>query len=214
MAPLQPWQLLAVVLCSFCVLARASRVTLGGFSTCTGCTGCISEPTKGCGGSDICYTDRGNAYAISGTSPMCSACMPKNYRNIATYETPQNLPCALWRAYECDDHFVTYVWNKSGSNSCWLGGAKSYNIENTHSSATAAHDEFVRQCRREKSAADYELFGFERITEEKFCFPLYNNITEIRILGDNNELSTVLTDYKEYYENKFGKIVKDATTFT
>jgi len=209
MAFLQLMQLLAVVLCSYCVLVHASRVTLNGFTTGYGYTGCMSDPTRGCGRKgDICYSDRGNSYAITGTSPVCNACMPKNYRNIATYQAPQNLPCALWRAYACDNLFVTHVWYKSGSNSCFLGGEKSYNIENTFSSATQAKEEFIRKCRQEKSAAFYGLSDDQKITEPEFCFPMRNNITDIRILDENNVEVSVLTNYKEYYENKYGKTEK------
>ncbi|KAJ6640935.1 hypothetical protein Bhyg_05868 [Pseudolycoriella hygida] len=200
---------LSAVVLLFCVFASADYVNLNGFTTSYGMTGCLTDPTAGCGGSDICYSDRGNAYAISGTSPLCSACMPKGFRNIATYPVPQNLPCALWRAYECDNLFVNHVWYKSGSNTCWLGGAKSYNIANTHSSANAAQDEFISRCRQEKTLADYGLNATTYIiNEEDFCFPLRNNITDIKILGANQQVLSVLTGYKEYYENKYGKITE------
>ncbi|KAJ6640933.1 hypothetical protein Bhyg_05866 [Pseudolycoriella hygida] len=201
-------QLLAAVFASFCVLAHAGTVYLNGFTTSYGLTGCLSDPTKGCGGSDICYYDRGNDYAISGTSPICNACMPKGFRNIATYANPINLPCALWRAYGCDDLFVTHVWYKSGSNSCWLSGRKSYNIKNTFSSASEAEAEFIRKCRQEKSAAFYGLKRNQRITEEQFCFPLRNDISDIKVYGANKRVVAVFTDYRKYYEKKFGKKVR------
>ncbi|KAJ6619123.1 hypothetical protein Bhyg_17251, partial [Pseudolycoriella hygida] len=102
------FQLLAVIL-SICVVALADVVEFNGFTTEYGLTGCITTPTETCyeNSGNTCYTDRGNDYAISGSSPICNACMPKGFRNIATYPVPQNLPCALWRAYDCDDAFVS-----------------------------------------------------------------------------------------------------------
>ncbi|KAJ6640934.1 hypothetical protein Bhyg_05867, partial [Pseudolycoriella hygida] len=50
-------QLLAVVL-YFCVLSRADKVYLGGFTAEYGLTGCLSTPKKSCRGKDICYNDR------------------------------------------------------------------------------------------------------------------------------------------------------------
>ncbi|KAJ6644182.1 hypothetical protein Bhyg_09149 [Pseudolycoriella hygida] len=193
-----------VVLCCFCVLANAITVELGGFTTIYGLTGCLTEPTEGCGrgGSDVCYRDRDNNYAITGTAPLCSACMPKNFRNIATYAEPIGLPCALWRAYGCDDYFVSLVWERSGSNPCFLGGEKSYNIENTFSTAQDAQNEFVSHCTQFKYSANPQDKPTNFITEEQFCFPVVQNITDIRVRDADGKV-TVLTNYKGYFESKY-----------
>jgi hypothetical protein len=196
-------QLLVVVMvCSLSALVHAGVVEMGGFQMSYGLTGCLSTPTRNCVNGkdgDTCYVDRGLGFAISGTTPVCNACMPYNHRNIAMYQDPQHLPCALWHYYGCDDLFVTHVWYKSGSNGC-LSGNKSYNMKNQFTDAATSEQAFIETCRQEKTKADYGWPpSMKMISEEEFCSPLRNNITMV------DPTNKSLPSYKEYFEKKYMK---------
>lgn len=171
-----------------------------------GMMGCLSCSNYSCVNGkhgDVCYSDRNYKFSISGTSPVCSACPPKNYVGMLSFDMTNGVPCALWRYYGCDDYFVNHVWHKlktESSGSCWMSGYKSYNIlDEFGRDINKCRNDFRSICRRDSSLTPSK----DMINEKDFCLPIRNNLTIIDTY--NRELE----DYKIYYENKYSDFLKD-----
>ncbi|KAJ6647123.1 hypothetical protein Bhyg_02343 [Pseudolycoriella hygida] len=79
-------------------------------------------------------------------------------------------------------------WLSIGVWNYWLLCSATFVYWRVPISVSEAEAEFIRQCQQQKSAAFYGLTDEMKITEEKFCYSLRNNMADIHILGEDNKV--------------------------